>query len=324
MTDPVDLSIIIVSFNTRETTRESLSYIVQYAPDASFEVILVDNASTDGSADMAEHDFPWVRLIRLQKNKGFAGGNNEGIRKASGRYLLLLNSDAFIGEGVLYSTFDFMEKNPSIGVLGCSLTNPDGSLQASARMLPCLLNKFLVLSGLTSRFPKSRFFGRVDFSWWDHSCPRKVGWVVGAYFLIRRKVVEDVGLLDERYFLYSEEIDFCRTAQKAGWDVVFYPYARVVHLGGLSAACSGEQVSPHGRQLTAQRIKSEFRYYRKWHGPVWVMASALMELSWRLMIVLKNLPSRSQKAQFKKRESLMVSRLIVETLLTDRFGKGID
>lgn len=324
MTTPVDLSIIIVSFNTRETTRDCISYIVKYAPDAAFEVIVVDNASTDGSADMVEQEFPWVKLIRVQKNKGFAGGNNEGIRKASGRYILLLNSDAFIGEGVLCSTLDFMEKNPSTGVLGCSLTNPDGSPQASARMLPGLLNKFLVISGLTSRFPKSRFFGRVDFSWWDHSCPLKVGWVVGAYFLIRRKVVEDVGMLDERYFLYSEEIDFCRSAQKTGWDVVFYPHARVVHLGGQSAAGSGAQVSPHGRQLIAQRVKSEFRYYRKWHGAVWVTASALMELSWRMMIMLKHLPSHSPKALLKKRESLMVSRIIIDTLIADRFGKGID
>ncbi len=322
MPAPVDLSVIIVSFNTRETTRECLSYIVRYSPDASFEVIVVDNASADGSADMVEHDFPWVRLIRLKKNKGFAGGNNEGIRKASGRYILLLNSDAFIGEGVFNSTLDFMKKNPSIGVLGCSLTNADGSPQASARMLPSLLNKFLVITGLTSRFPKSRFFGRVDFSWWDHSYPRRVGWVVGAYFLIRREVVEGVGLLDERYFLYSEEIDFCKSAQKSGWDVVYYPYARVVHLGGQSAACTGSQVSAHGRQLTAQRIKSEFRYYRKWHGVAGVTASALVELAWRIAVLIKNLPFRSRKAQLKRSESLKVSRLIVETLLTDSFGKG--
>lgn len=324
MSQIIDLSIIIVSFNTKDTTRKCLSYVRQFAPDVPYEVLVVDNASTDGSADMVEKEFPWAGLIRLSKNKGFAGGNNEGIRKASGRYVLLLNSDAFIEEGVLNSTLKFMEQNPTIGVLGCTLTNEDGSLQASARMLPSLMNKFFVITGLTSRYPKSRIFGRVDFSWWDHSCPRRVGWVVGAYFLIRREVIDDIGMLDERYFLYSEEIDFCHGAQKSGWDVVFYPYARVVHLGGQSVSQSGTQVSKQGKQLIIHRIRSEFRYYRKWHGLLWVILSAGIEISWRGIVLLKNLPSRSRKAQCKRQESCMISRLILATLIDDRFGKGGD
>lgn len=318
----VDLSIIIVSYNTRSTTRKCLEVLECHRPTRSFEVILVDNASTDGSADMVERDFPWVRLVRLSSNKGFAGGNNEGIRRSAGRYVLLLNSDAFVGESVIDSSIEYMEKNPSIGVLGCTLTGEDGSMQASARMLPCITNKVLSLTGLAKRFPRSRIFGRVDYTWWDHSHPLKVGWVVGAYFLIRREVLERVGMLDERYFLYFEEVDFCRAVATAGWDVVYYPHARVVHLGGQSIVTSGKNVSSSGRQLIEHRIKSELRYYRKWDGIATVVLAALVEIVWNAVVFLKNLPGRSDKARIKRDASLTVIRLVSTILVRDRLGKG--
>lgn len=318
----LDLSIVVVSFNTRETTRTCLKKIQECDPALSWEVIVVDNASDDGSARMVEQEFPRARLIRLPANRGFAGGNNAGIREASGRYVLLLNSDAFIGPGVLESTIAFMDDHPEAGILGCRLTNPDGSMQASARMHPSPLNKLLVMTGLTARRPSSRFFGRVDFSWWDHAHPLEVGWVVGAYFLIRREVFDDTGPLDERYFLYFEEIDFCRAAQKAGWSVVFYPHAQVVHLGGQSAAQSGGRISAQGRQMVTQRIRSELRYYRKWHGLSWVILSALTEIVWRLLVFARNIQSRSESAVAKRREALSGACIMASILVRDRFGKG--
>ncbi len=320
----VDLSIIIVSFNTRDLTRRCLRCVEQFRPGCTFEVLVVDNASTDGSPDMVEQEFPGAKLIRLSRNKGFAGGNNEGIRRASGRYILLLNSDAFVGQGVIDATLAYMNENPSTGVLGCALTNPDGSPQPSARMLPGLVNKVFVMTGLTARFPSSRLFGRVDFSWWDHSHPLQVGWVVGAYFLVRSEVIDAIGLLDERYFLYFDEIDFCRAAARAGWAVVFYPHARVVHLGGQSTAPSGAGVTATGRQLLAHRIRSEFRYYRKWDGLASVLLSAGVEVLWKAAVYLKNLPFRSAGARQKRQEALLTMDLILTTLARDRFGKGAD
>jgi GT2 family glycosyltransferase len=323
-TAPVDLSIIILSFNTLDITRKCLSCIEQFRPDVHHEVLVVDNASRDRSAEMVEREFPWVTLIRLQKNKGFAGGNNEGICRASGRYILLLNSDAFIAQGVIDSTLAYMQDHPSAGVLGCLLTNPDGSRQPSARMLPGHMNKFFVMTGLTARFHRSRLFGRVDYSWWDHSHPRPVGWVVGAYFLIRREVLDGIGMLDERYFLYFEEIDFCRAAAKAGWDVIFYPHARVVHLGGQSAIQSEKRVSSTGRQSLAERIRSEFRYYRKWNGITSVLLSALLETAWKTLVFVKNLASRSRDAARKRQEACLTVKMIISILFRDRFGKGAD
>jgi len=317
-----DLSIIIVSYNTRDMTRRCLENVYTHTGGISCEVIVVDNASSDGSADMVREDFPDAKLVRLEKNMGFASGNNHGIKKASGRYILLLNSDAFLSEGVTESTIGYMDKNPRTGILGCRLLNPDGTPQPSARMQPTPLNKFLVMTGLSSRFPGSRIFGRVDLSWWDHSHPRRVGWVVGAYFLIRADVIADIGLLDERYFLYFEEIDYCRAAQKSGWDVVFYPYAGVVHIGGQSAQNTDKEMSSKGRQLLNYRIESEFRYYRKWYGPIHVMLSAGIELLWKTAVFIKNSLIRSQDAQNKRSEALITIKTILSALATDGFGKG--
>ncbi|MBN2299132.1 MAG: glycosyltransferase family 2 protein [Deltaproteobacteria bacterium] len=322
MKTEADLSIIIVSYNTRDMTRRCLESVYKHSAGISCQIFVVDNASSDGSADMVKVDFPCVNLIRLEKNMGFAAGNNQGIRNASGRYVLLLNSDAFISEGVLESTINYMDTNPNVGILGCRLTNPDASPQPSARMLPSPLNKFFVITGLSSRFPKSRIFGRVDFSWWDHSQPRRVGWVVGAYFLIRSDTIADIGLLDERYFLYFEEIDYCKAAQESGWDVIFYPYARVIHLGGQSAERTDKEISSKGRQLLNYRIESEFRYYRKWYGLTLVLISAGIELLWKGAVFLKNSLIRSPGALRKRTEALVTARIILSTLITDSFGKG--
>jgi len=318
----IDVSIVIVSYNTKELTRECLVSIKKYAGDVSHEVFVVDNASVDGSADMVSEEFPRIQLIRMKENLGFAGGNNPAMKKASGRYVLLLNSDAFLAENVLADTIRYMDNNKEVGVLGCKLTNPDGSMQPSARMLPGPINKILHITGLAARFPSSKFFGRVDFSWWDHSTPRSVGWVVGAFFLIRQSTIDDIGILDDHYFLYFEEIDYCLTARRAGWDVVFYPYAQVVHLGGQSAAKTPAKISSKGKQMISIRITSEFRYYRKMYGPHYVLMSALIEGAWNMAVLIRNMQKRTPGAAFKRNEAVVMVKLILATLRKDSLGKG--
>ncbi|MBF0119505.1 MAG: glycosyltransferase family 2 protein [Desulfobacterales bacterium] len=317
-----DVSIVIVSYNTKNLTRKCLLSVQKFAGNVSHEVIVVDNASSDGSAEMIESEFNWVKLIRLSNNLGFAAGNNRAIEVAKGRYILLLNSDAFLDKGILENTIAYMDKNPRIGVLGCKLINPDGTLQPSARSLPSPLNKILHISGLSSRFPKSRFFGRVDYSWWDHSAPKIVGWVVGAYFLIREETISQIGCLDERYFLYFEEIDFCLSAKRAGWDVVFYPLAEVVHIGGQSSLLTNQIISEKGRQRVSIRLKSEFRYYRKMYGVLSVIISAFIESAWNITVMIKNLISKNKESQNKITQSRIHLRLIFKTLINDKFGKG--
>ena len=318
----IDVSIVVVSFNTKDVTRQCLEHVQQHAAEIRQEVFVVDKASTDGSADMVQNEFPWVQLIRLDKNRGFAGGNNPAMEKAAGRYVLLLNSDAFLAEGVLQKTIQYMDEHPGTGVLGCKLTDPDGTMQPSARMQQSPLNKILHITGLAARFPNSKFFGRVDYTWWDHEQPQQVGWVVGAYFLIRRETMAAIGVLDERYFLYFEEIDYCLSARRAGWEVVFYPHVRVIHLGGQSSVKTGERVSAKGRQMIAIRITSEFRYYRKMYGWFYVLTSALTELPWNTAIYLKNSFSNSSDASSKRDEALSIMRLIIRILRKDSWGRG--
>jgi GT2 family glycosyltransferase len=286
--ETIDVSIVIVSFNTKEVTRQCLEHVQK----------------------------------RQNENRGFAGGNNPAMEIARGRYILLLNSDAFLAEGVLEKTIHHLDDHPNIGVLGCKLTDPDGTLQPSARMLPGPLNKILHITGLAAHFPKSKFFGRIDYTWWDHSEPRSVGWVVGAYFLIRRQTMEDIGVLDDRYFLYFEEIDYCLSARRAGWDVVFYPYASVIHLGGQSSLKTGKRVSAKGKQVVAIRITSEFRYYRKLYGWLHVLLAAGIELIWNQVVYAKNLFSRSSTAAHKRDQASMIIELIIRTLREDRWGRG--
>lgn len=317
--DPLDLSIVVVTFNTRELTRTCLQYIEKYRDGVSSEVWVVDSASQDGTADMAAQEFPGFNLIRMQKNLGFAAANNLALRQARGRYILLLNPDAFLEARALKKAVAFMDANPKTGVLGCKLTDPDGSMQPSARMAPSLLNKFLHVSGMAARFPGSRFFGRVDYSWWDHAEPRNVGWVVGAFFMIRRETFETVGLLDDRYFLYFEEIDYCKTVHDAGWEVTFYPGISIVHLGGQSS--DKNEVSSKGRQMVSIRLKSEYRYFRKYGGWFVVVAAAALEYAWNLLVLAKNALSDSPNSALKRKEALSLLSLIPSVLWNDGFGK---
>jgi GT2 family glycosyltransferase len=318
----MDLSIIIVSFNTRTETRECLKSIRENAKNINYEVFVVDNDSKDGSPDMVAFEFPNVHLIRHSVNKGFAGGNNPALEKATGRYVLLLNSDALLTRNALIKALDYMNENPKVGVLGGKLKNPDGTLQPSARMLPGPINKVLHLTGLASRYSRSKWFGRADFSWWDHSKPLSVGWVVGAFFLIRKETLNEVGFLDERYFLYFEEIDFCLRVKRAGWDVVCYPHAEIIHWGGKSSSSVSEELSEKGNQLVPIRIKSEFRYYSKWHGALAVLVSAGIEIFWNTAIIIKNSFNRTSRSDEKRIKALDQIRIIIETLVDDRLGRG--
>jgi N-acetylglucosaminyl-diphospho-decaprenol L-rhamnosyltransferase len=318
----IDLSIIIVSFNTIDETRECLLSVQKNASSISHEVFVVDNDSKDGSADMVAEDFPGTHLIRHKVNKGFAGGNNPAMKKATGRYVLLLNSDAFLTKNAISSALTYMDKNPKIGVLGGKLNNPDGTAQPSARMLPSPVNKILHITGLASRFSGSRWFGRADFSWWDYSKPLSVGWVVGAFFLVRKETIKEIGLLDERYFLYFEEIDFCRRANEAGWDIICHPEIEVFHWGGKSSSTISNNLSEKGNQLIPIRLNSEFRYYRKWHGVFSVLISAFIEILWNSVVFAKNYFHNSSRSLKKRTSASNQIRIIIETLMMDRFGQG--
>ena len=230
-----DVSLVIVSFNTRDVLRECLLSVYREVGSLHVQVIVVDNASTDESPAMVEREFPEVELIRSEINLGFGPANNLGFQSARGRYIVLLNSDAFPCQGSLQRSVAHMDANPSAGLGGGRLVGRDGSWQPSARMFPTVFSDLIVLSGLAARFPRSRFFGHADRTWANPMEAAEVDWVPGAYSIIRAEALTAVGFFDPRFFLYFEEVDLCMRIKQKGYSIWYWPDIAVVHIGGESS-----------------------------------------------------------------------------------------
>jgi hypothetical protein len=262
-----DVSIVIVSFNTRDVLRECLLSVYREQGSLSVQIIVVDNASTDRSPDMVEQDFPDVVSIRSHINLGFGQANNLGFQSARGRYIVLLNSDAFLSEGSLERSVAHMNENPHAGLGGGRLIGRDNSWQPSARMFPTVFSDLIVLSGLAARYSHSRFFGRADRTWADQSKPAEVDWVPGAYSIIRSEALAASGIFDPRFFLYYEEVDLCKRIKNQGYSIWYWPDITVIHIGGESSRqVQSHVISQTGSQLTLWRMRSMLLYYRKHHG----------------------------------------------------------
>jgi hypothetical protein len=282
------VSIVIVSFNTRDLLRECLQSLYERTPDIAKEIFVVDNCSRDGSADMVRQEFPAVCLIRSQVNLGFAAANNKAFPLATGRYVVLLNSDAFLHSDALQRAVQYMDADRHIGLGGARLVGRDGSWQPSARMFPSLLNEFLTLSGLAARYPHSRFFGRFDRTWANPDEPADVDWIPGAFSIVPRSALVQVGYFDEDFFLYYEEVDLCRRLKKAGFLIRYWPDVTVVHLGGESSkTVKALTFSKSGSQLTLWQLRSCLLFYRKHHGlSAWTLKQ--MESAWHALRAWKN------------------------------------
>ena len=260
------LSIVIVSFNTRELLEQCLTSayqsIVAGGLSHDSEVIIVDNASHDGSPQMVEEKFPKVRLIKNPKNLGFAAGNNRGIKSAKGDYCLLLNRDTTVQKDLLKLLLGEMQKNPSLGVIGCKLLNKDNTIQPSAGFFPNLTRVFLwmtFLDDLLSRFIAIRPYHVENRNFYNKI--QEVDWVTGACFLISRKAVEKAGLLDEKIFMYGEEVEWCYRIKYAGSRVEYFPQASIYHYKGQSA------VRAEGAGID-QEYLAVIYFYKK-HQPSW-------------------------------------------------------
>jgi GT2 family glycosyltransferase len=282
-------SIVIVSFNTRDLLRECIENLQLEAGGVLYETIVVDNASLDGSADMIAAHFPKVRLIRSETNLGFAGANNRAFEIARGSYIVLLNSDAFLRPDALPLAVMHMEKNPAVGLGGGCLVARDGGWQPAARMFPSPLNDLLGMSGLAASFPQSRFLGRADRTWADPHEATAVDWVPGAFSIIRKDVLDQIGNFDERFFLYFEEVDLCRRIMAAGYEIWYWPDVITVHIGGESSRkVPGLEMSSSGSQLTLWRMRSELLYYRKHHGALGAWSAMLLEIWWNRARAVRN------------------------------------
>ncbi|MCK4518552.1 MAG: glycosyltransferase family 2 protein [Candidatus Omnitrophica bacterium] len=226
------VSIIIVNYNGKDLTLNCLRSIYEKLKGVEYEVILVDNASSDDSVEVIEKSYPQVSIIKNDDNLGFSKANNQGIKIAKRDYVLLLNNDTLLQGGNFNEFIPYMEANRDVGILGCRINNPDGSLQVSCYKFPSMWEMFTHYTFLTRLFPDSKLFG--DYRNWSHTEIKEVDFVIGAFFLIKRAVIKEVGLLDEDFFLNAEESEYCLRAKKAGYKTVFHPGYEIIHIGGAT------------------------------------------------------------------------------------------
>ncbi|OGP92889.1 MAG: hypothetical protein A2156_10030 [Deltaproteobacteria bacterium RBG_16_48_10] len=250
----IDLSLIIVNWNTKEYLLRCLESVFRSGGKNSCEVILVDNGSQDGSAREAKRLFPTIHLIANDLNLGFAKATNQGLHHSSGRYLLLLNPDTEAGQGAIEELVHFMESHPDTGIAGAQLLNGDRSKQNSIANFPSLTTELLNKSLLRWLFPE-KFPGKER----DYSKPIEVDSVIGACLVTRREAMDQVGILDEDYFLFFEETDWCYRMKKAGWKVYHVPQAEVVHFQGRGAEASKKEAK-------VEYYRSRYHFFKKNRG----------------------------------------------------------
>jgi GT2 family glycosyltransferase len=250
-----DLSVIILNFNTRELTLACLSTVYHSETGPyTIEVIVCDNASEDGSEVAIRKKYPKVHFIQNGKNIGFAAGNNPGIKKSSGRYVLLLNSDTEVSESAFREMIAFMDSHPDAGASTCRLLLPDGSMDpASHRGIPTPWVAFTYMTKLERLFPKTKLFGEYHQGYKDMTQAHTVDCISGAFFMVRRNVIENVGLLDEDFFMYAEDIDWAYRIRRAGWEIWFNPYVSVLHK---------KKQSGRANFLRSRRVRTEIYFHR--------------------------------------------------------------
>ncbi|MBN1874066.1 MAG: glycosyltransferase family 2 protein [Anaerolineae bacterium] len=280
----MDLSVIIVNWNVCDLLRRCLASVEANCDDLSLEVIVVDNASVDDSVQMVKREFPQVRLIASQENLGYTGGNNLGVNKAQGRYLLILNPDTEIVGDALPQMVAYLDENSHIAVVGPKLLYPDGTVQSSRRRFPTLAQAFIDDSVPFGRrwFPNSKLEQRYVMAEGSDDKIQAVDWLVGAALMIRREVWQKIGPLDETFFMYFEELDWCRRCRDAGEEIHYLPQAQIIHHHG---AASGK--IPVKKRIYLNR--SKIIYYRKYFGDGWanlIRLFLLLNFTWVMLIEL--------------------------------------
>lgn len=273
------ISIIIINWNTRDILLECLKSIDAERSGPSTEVILVDNGSEDRSVEAVRERFPAVRIIENGENLGFAKANNIGIGCARGRYLCFVNSDVLLRPACMGTLFSFAESNPAIGLIGPRILYPNLSLQNSCRRFPSLWTSFVKTFALDHVFQKSSLFSGEHMEYFSHDQTIDTDYVAGCFMMVRREAIDSVGPMDERFFIYSEEVDWCKRMWAKGWRVTFYPKAEVIHHHGSSS-------SRETGRFDLERQKALLAYWKKHHG--WIAQAvniALVGLRSALRIV---------------------------------------
>lgn len=266
MANSSTISVIIVSFNVEKLLQECLESIYRETQAGSFDIWVVDNNSRDNSVAMVREHFPEVHLIENEGNVGFPKANNQAVVRSTSDYILLLNPDTIVRDRAIDKMVAFMDARPDVGVSGCRVLNEDGTLQpACRRSVPTPKVAFYHLSGLSRLFPNSKTMARYNLTYLDPNQPHEVDAVSGAFLVIRKDVVDKIGVLDETFFIYGEDMDWCIRAKRAGWKVMYYPDAEILHYKGVGC-------STNSRKTSYEFYRAMYLFHRKHfaknHSPV--------------------------------------------------------
>jgi N-acetylglucosaminyl-diphospho-decaprenol L-rhamnosyltransferase len=267
----IDLSIVIVGWNTKVLLKQCLDSVYANPPQCNFDVWVVDNSSSDDSVSMVKSCFPGIHLIENRKNVGFAAANNQALQQCQGTYILLLNPDTIVKQNVFDRLLSYMKDNPQVGGTGPRLLNGDGSFQLSCYPFPSVSREFWRLFYLDKIIP----YGIYDSQKWNQNTPRDVDSIQGACLLVRKEALSQVGTFDESFFLYSEEIDLCYRIKKGGWQLAWIPDVEVIHFGGQSS----KQVAT---QSFLNLYRGKVKFFRKHYGNLsawlycWVLVAATL------------------------------------------------
>ena len=278
-----DLAVVVVNYNTGAYLARCMQSIHSAADGLALDVVVVDNASRDGSADPVE-DRGDVRVIRNRENRGFARAANQGIRETDAPFVLLLNPDAEVVGGTLRELVELARERPRAGAIGCLVRNPDGTVQPSARRVP-RMGEALVHAFLGPVLPGNPFTRRYTMAGWDRRTEREVEWVSGSAVLLRREAIDQVGPFDEGYFMYVEDVDLCTRLRRAGWKIVFSPVLQVVHQIGVSTRGQrGRMAFEHSRSIYRYFVKFRARGAGALLKP-FVWAALWMRAAWVSRVV---------------------------------------
>lgn len=300
----MDLSVIIVNWNVKDLLRDCLKSVYAHSQNLAMEVFVVDNNSSDRSADMVKGEFPGVRLIENDRNLGFATANNQAIRQSAGKYVLLLNPDTVVLDDALAELVGFMESHPDVGVVGPVVLNPDGTVQlVCGRHFHTVFSEFCALAKLSEWFPGNRVFGRHLMGYWSHRDTRQVDMVSGACMMVRRQAIDEVGLMEERLFLYAEEPDWCYRMIARGWKVYLDAGAAIIH-------CGGQSTEKSSANLGIESVKGKHLFFLKHNGK-------LSGLGYRVIVFVLiglRIPLHWVKGRVSVGRSSRVSHLVDITL----------
>ena len=271
----MDISIIIVNYNVKEFIEQAITSIKKACKKLSYEIFIVDNASTDGSVELIKKKFPGVHLIANLDNKGFAAANNQALKKASGEYVLLLNPDTIVQEDTLHVILKFFEQHSDCGMVGCKILNPDGTLQlACRRSFPTPWIAFTKIAGLSKLFPHSKLFGKYNLTYLNENETCEVEAISGSFMFFRKQVIKKIGYLDESFFMYGEDLDWCFRIRDAGWKIYYLPEIKIIHFKGESSKKSDRDLILQFYKAMKLFVEKHYQH-RYLHFPQWLLLAGI-------------------------------------------------